>query len=202
MTKTENKRDKANAQRRRQILDAAFMCFLENGYHQTGVREIAKRAGISLGNLYNHFSGKHDVLAEIATLERAELEPFLNLLAQEKPADAVLAEFVTGYAEYLSSPENVILTLEITCEALRKPDIAVLFTESRTALVTAVIGLIERGVREGSLTAVADVEETAHLLIELIEGRAYRAAIDGAPLKRVLAGLREFVSAALVARNL
>ena len=71
---TETKRSKAVARRREQILEAAVTCFIENGYHQTGVRDIARRAGISLGNLYNHFPGKHDVLAEIAALERATAE--------------------------------------------------------------------------------------------------------------------------------
>jgi AcrR family transcriptional regulator len=58
----ETKRDKELKSRRAHILEAALMSLLEKGYHQTGVRDIAKRAGVSLGNLYNHFSGKHAVL--------------------------------------------------------------------------------------------------------------------------------------------
>ena len=80
MAKTTTKRDRALAKRRQHILEAAVMCILESGYHQTGVREIAKRAGVSLGNLYNHFSGKHEVLAEIAAVERKEMAPILALL--------------------------------------------------------------------------------------------------------------------------
>ncbi|MEO1679551.1 MAG: TetR/AcrR family transcriptional regulator [Pseudomonadota bacterium] len=200
MTSSETKRDKANAKRRQHILEAAVLCFLENGYHQTGVRDIAKRAGISLGNLYNHFSGKHDVLAEIAAQERAELAPFLDLLAEDGPAEDVLTRFVTAYAEYLASPEIVILTLEITSEAIRKPDIAELFTGSRTALVEALTKLIGRGISEGKMRTVSDVEETAYLILEVIESTSYRIAIDGAPAKRVLDNLMGFFSAALIAR--
>lgn len=198
MATSDSKRDKANAKRRQHIMEAAVMGFLENGYHQTGVREIAKRAGISLGNLYNHFSSKHEVLAEIAEQERAELQPFLVSLAQEGPADQVLDGFVSAYLDYLASPEIIVLTLEITCEAMRKPDIAELFTGSRNELVEALTKLIERGISEQRLRPVPDVEETAHLIVEAIEGSSYRIAIGGAPTGRVLENLRAFVFAALV----
>ena len=42
--KPESIREKATAKRRNQILEAAVMCFLERGYHQTGVRDIAAEA--------------------------------------------------------------------------------------------------------------------------------------------------------------
>ncbi|MEM9230119.1 MAG: TetR/AcrR family transcriptional regulator [Pseudomonadota bacterium] len=198
MPGSETKRDKATAKRRAQILEAAVMCFLENGYHQTGVREIAKRAGISLGNLYNHFNGKHDVLAEIATIERRELGPILDLLGKDEPADEVLKQFLEAYVRSLSEPEIVILTLEITCEAMRKPDIAELFSESRVMLVTSLARLIDRGVAEKTLRPVPDTEETAYLILELIEGSSYRIAIDDAPLERVLRNLIALVMSSLV----
>lgn len=198
MPGSETKRDKATAKRRAQILEAAVVCFLENGYHQTGVREIAKRAGISLGNLYNHFNGKHDVLAEIATIERRELGPILDLLGKDEPADEVLKQFLEAYVRSLSEPEIVILTLEITCEAMRKPDIAELFSESRVMLVTSLARLIDRGVAEKTLRPVPDTEETAYLILELIEGSSYRIAIDDAPLERVLRNLIALVISSLV----
>jgi len=39
-------------QRRRQIVDAAVNLFIENGFHKTTTRQIAKAAGISIGSLY------------------------------------------------------------------------------------------------------------------------------------------------------
>jgi AcrR family transcriptional regulator len=109
---SETKRDKDLRSRRAQILEAALKSFLEKGYHQTGVRDIAKRAGVSLGNLYNHFSGKHAVLAEIAALEREELQPFLSELRNDGAPLEVLEGFVLNYLIHLSAPENVILSLE------------------------------------------------------------------------------------------
>ena len=46
------------------------MSFLETEYHQTGVGDIAKRTGVSLGNLYNYFCDKRcaSFLAYVSTL--------------------------------------------------------------------------------------------------------------------------------------
>lgn len=197
MTKPETKRDKATAKKRQHILKAAMTCFIERGYHQTGVREIAKQAEISLGNLYNHFLGKPDVLAEIAKQEQSDLEPFLSLLREEGPADQVLVRFIEAYLDYLASPAIAVLTLEITCEAIRNQEIADLFTGSRDALTQAMMELLGRGMRDGTLRAVPDVEEMAHIVLEAIESGSYRIALSRAQRLKVLVSLKVFLASAL-----
>lgn len=190
-------RRESAARRREKILEAAVMCFLEKGYHQTGVRDIAKRAGVSLGNLYNHFPGKHDVLAEIATLERAETEPLLRLLAKPAPALETLEAFIEAYATYLAVPENIILTIEITSEAIRKPDIAAMFVGNREALVAALTDVIRRGLEDGDLRAIADPAQMAWLILELIEGSAYRSVLGGVAIAGISGSVRDFIFAAV-----
>ena len=191
------RRDEAVALRKDAILVAAVMCFIENGYHQTGVRDIAKRAGVSLGNLYNHFPGKHDVLVEIAALEEADLAPFLKMLNQAGPAADVVDGFVTAYATYLAKPENVILTIEISSEAIRKPDIGALFIANRAKLVAALSSVIDRGIADGDFRENIDPDETAHLVIELVEGSAYRAVLSEIAMRNILDGLKNFITAAI-----
>ncbi|UWR47281.1 TetR/AcrR family transcriptional regulator [Phaeobacter inhibens] len=190
-------RIETTAKRRQQILEAAIMCFLETGYHQTGVRDIANRAGVSLGNLYNHFPGKHDVLVEIAALERAELAPFIDGLAQPRAPMKLLENFVKSYAKYLAVPENVILGLEITSEAIRKPDIARLFLANRNALVVALAKVLERGTDAGEMRGQLAPDETAQMIVELIEGSAYRSVLDKVPMRYLRSSLLDFILAAV-----
>ncbi|APG49081.1 TetR/AcrR family transcriptional regulator [Phaeobacter porticola] len=185
------------AKRRQQILEAAVMCFLENGYHQTGVRDIATRAGVSLGNLYNHFPGKHDVLVEIAALEERELEPFVTALSQPRAPLILLDTFVKTYARYLAVPENVILGLEITGEAIRKPDIAELFLTNRNLLVAALAKVLERGVHAGDMRDDLVPQDTGQMILEVIEASAYRSVLENVPLRRVRGSLRDFIAAAV-----
>ncbi|WP_245709814.1 TetR/AcrR family transcriptional regulator [Ruegeria halocynthiae] len=194
-------RKRATAKRRDQILEAAVMCFLERGYHQTGVRDIATRAGISLGNLYNHFRGKHDVLVEIAMLERRDLERFLVILSSGSSAPAILKNFIGAYAKYLAAPENVILTLEISSEAIRQPDIAQLFVENRAMLTDALEAIVQRGIEEGDLRTVPDPLQASQLIIEVLEGSAYRSVLSETPMTAIIGCVEDFVMSSLLAQQ-
>ncbi|MBA9077396.1 TetR/AcrR family transcriptional regulator [Rufibacter quisquiliarum] len=47
------------------ILEAAVELFAEHGFEGTSIRQIAVKAGISLGLLYNYFSSKEELLKAI-----------------------------------------------------------------------------------------------------------------------------------------
>ena len=44
------------------IAEAAASLFVEKGFHNTSIREIAKACGMSMGNLYHYIKSKDDVL--------------------------------------------------------------------------------------------------------------------------------------------
>jgi AcrR family transcriptional regulator len=60
------------AQRREEILDAAFGVFARNGYLNSSVSEIAKAAGLTLPGVSHHFPTKSGLLE--AVLERRDLD--------------------------------------------------------------------------------------------------------------------------------
>jgi AcrR family transcriptional regulator len=62
---TETIKRSAGIKTREAILGAAKHLFLRQGYHATGMREIAHEAGISLGATYNHFTSKEEILKEL-----------------------------------------------------------------------------------------------------------------------------------------
>ena len=43
------------------VLDAALELFSTQGYRATALRQIANRAGLSVGNIYHHFPNKHAI---------------------------------------------------------------------------------------------------------------------------------------------
>ena len=47
------------------VEDAAIELFMEQGYHATSMRQIAERAGLALGGIYNHFAGKDEIFEAI-----------------------------------------------------------------------------------------------------------------------------------------
>ena len=52
-------------QTRNAILQAAHDLFVQQGYHGTSMRQIATRAGLALGGLYNHFASKEEVFQAV-----------------------------------------------------------------------------------------------------------------------------------------
>jgi len=47
------------------IEDAARELFIKHGFHATSMRDIARRAGVSLGNLYNYYATKDAIFESI-----------------------------------------------------------------------------------------------------------------------------------------
>jgi len=50
---------------RESILEGAYQLFRQQGYHGTSMRQIAEEAGIALGGIYNHFSGKEEIFTAV-----------------------------------------------------------------------------------------------------------------------------------------
>lgn len=56
----------AAIEKRREIIeDAARELFIKQGFHATSMRDIAKGAGVSLGNLYNYYETKDSIFESI-----------------------------------------------------------------------------------------------------------------------------------------
>src|SRR5580698_10414772 len=70
------RREEARALFRNAILDAAEVVFVEHGFHGARIQDIAERARIAVGTVYNHFADKDEVLSALLE-ERTE-----GLLAQ------------------------------------------------------------------------------------------------------------------------
>jgi AcrR family transcriptional regulator len=60
--------------RRRQITDAAVKLFIENGFHKTTTRQIARASGFSIGSLYEYFPSKEDILYLVCESIHAEVQ--------------------------------------------------------------------------------------------------------------------------------
>ncbi|WP_298960969.1 TetR/AcrR family transcriptional regulator [uncultured Roseibium sp.] len=162
-------REEKTARRRSLIIEAAATLFILKGFHQTGMRDIAGQADISLGNLYNHFKGKHEIIAAISEIEAAEMEPLLSHLENAPDSgDDALMEFAQAYFAVCSSPANAALSAEIVAEIFRNPDIGSVFSGTRKRL----IGAVERYLPDNYANRTA----TAGLVLDLIE-RAGQSAV-------------------------
>jgi len=77
-------RDEARALFRNAILDAAEEVFAESGFHGARIQDIAARARIAVGTVYNHFAQKDDILK--ALLEERSEELLAELQSSDEPS--------------------------------------------------------------------------------------------------------------------
>lgn len=112
--------------KRRQILDGAEAIFLESGYEGASMSQIACRAGVSKGTLYNHFENKADLFgAVIEDLSRGKLAPaicqsYLTTMSCEAAFTQLAERFITVLLE----PGPLRLYRIIVAEAPHFPDLA------------------------------------------------------------------------------
>ena len=57
--------DDIRKQKKELILESALELFAENGFHTTSISQIAKKAKISKGLIYNYFESKNEILSKI-----------------------------------------------------------------------------------------------------------------------------------------
>lgn len=69
------------------IETAAKILFIKQGFHGTSIRQIAAQAGVSLGNLYNYYKTKEEILESlISKYEEVITARFDNMFSQiEEP---------------------------------------------------------------------------------------------------------------------
>lgn len=76
------------------ILDSGKAEFLKNGFEKTSMRQIAKSAGTTIGNLYNYFSSKEEIFYTITTPAFDEFISLLNNHEDESFKDFTFDESV------------------------------------------------------------------------------------------------------------
>lgn len=65
-------------EKRTLIMNAALEHFARDGYHNTTITHLARHAGISKGLMYNYFTGKEELLAEIINRSLDEISKYFD----------------------------------------------------------------------------------------------------------------------------
>lgn len=177
-----------NEQRIAQILQAALQCFLVRGFHQTSMRDIAQAAGVSLGNLYNHFPGKEAIILAVAVAESEELAPLLQRLAASDGERAQVLVFLQDFHALCRQPEWATLAVEVLAESARNPAVAEAFAANRRQLQAALAEALQQVAQRERRRPVLAPALQAQVLLDAIESDALRRGLgeadgtDGASL--------------------
>lgn len=169
--------ERKKAELRREIIDAAFECFAEQGYHATGIADIATRIGIGHGTFYRYFENKRDIVEHVIS---DLLERILAALTDENAPTAVhsleeyrvqSARIGERLAQIITADTRIPRMLFVDAPGIDKAmaERILGFYEMATAVTSE---YLEHGVKLGYLHSDLDVTNTARAINGMIVGSA------------------------------
>jgi AcrR family transcriptional regulator len=172
VTATVSRAERKKQELRREIIDAAFDCFAENGYHATGIADIAARIGIGHGTFYRYFENKRDIVEHV--VDEAAAKILTALSADNAPEAANTLADYQAQSERIGEALGDILINDprLPRMILEAPGIdpemsnkVMEFFDLARALNA---NYIQHGVDTGYLRADLDIEGTADAIIGMI----------------------------------
>ncbi len=108
--------------RRKQILDAAIELIAEQGFARTTIKQIARRAGVADGTIYNYFKNKEDILlAVVGLITEAEVRKLHFTQAREMDFSTFVSEYVSHRMAEVG--ERFLITKALTVEIMVNPSL-------------------------------------------------------------------------------
>ena len=151
-------RERLREETARAILVAAEEVFAEKGLHEARVEEIAARAGVSVGTVYNHFEDREALLAELVESRRHQLAVRLDqALAGHQPFEVELRNFAITVFEHFES-HRAFLNILLQTDAAQP-------TEALREIRARIDALVKRGLAKKALRS-----DFAQLLPSLLGG--------------------------------
>lgn len=184
--------------RRQQILDAACDCVRQAGFHGASMADIAKAAGLSVGQIYRYFENKEAIIAAIVAQDLAEMrEKFAEM--ESRPGDLLdaMTEHLPEAVDKCFDLRRASLTLEVLAEASRNPKVAAILQAADAQERVYAQAMLDRS-RKPEWTD-AEFQARCEAVGLLFDGMVIRAVnhpdTDREPLARVLiATIRQLLS--------
>jgi AcrR family transcriptional regulator len=154
-----NTADIASVGKRELILDTALDLFVQKGYLDTKIIDIANAAGIGKGTIYEYFSSKEELFAEL--LQTHVLEPYSGMEEEITSGNVPCSEqikryilFDTRMAKRFGNGKNFIDQLFDESLMSQCPDLKKILRRLMHYRLSTLSSIIERGIERGEFAPV------------------------------------------------
>ncbi len=165
-----NSRAKQAEDTKKKIFKVCMKMAQDDDFSNINVKDICKKAEVSVGCFYHHYTSKNDVLIEAYRLadekfDRAIKNKDLGLTTKEKIINvfAIKMEFVEKI--------GVEIITQIYKSQINEPE-PFLMSKERV-LPNVLLGILEEGQKKGEITDQFDIEVIARDLIRFYRGVLY-----------------------------
>jgi AcrR family transcriptional regulator len=148
------RRERKKAATRQAIADAALRLFLERGYDEVSIRDIAEAADVSTTTLFKHFAGKEALVFDQDANRESELTAAVrNRAAGQSIPDALRQHVLGSYLPVAAHPQAAGFTHLVETTPALRAYAGRMWTRHTDSLAAAIAD--EAGVAHDDLACVA-----------------------------------------------
>lgn len=158
-----------------EILDRVRHAFAEKGFDGASMQDLARAAGMSVGNFYRYFPSKAAIVEGLIHRDLAEIEAaFAAVMGSPDPLDALRAILAERVNE--DCPADGQIWAEITAAALRKPEIGAVAQKMEDEIAGYMMAVFARITGLPLAEAHSRFRAQATLIVMLVKAAAMQPA--------------------------
>ncbi len=161
-----------------EILDSIRKVFAEKGFDGASMQDLARAAGMSVGNFYRYFPSKAAIVEAMCSLDLRGIErDFAEIMTSSDPLTALRERLLQRIGGDCHGDGQ--LWAEITAASIRKPEIAAASNRMEEAIVFNMATTFARVTGREVGEAVQRYHGQCELLVMLVKAATIRAGQRG-----------------------
>jgi len=161
-----------------EILGLIRQAFAEKGFDGASMQDLARAAGMSVGNFYRYFPSKAAIVQAMCSYDLAEIQgDFTAIETSEQPMACLRQRILAHFDE--EGMKDGQLWAEITAAAIRKPEIGEAAKQMEEQITRLLCAIFARVTRRSCEEAQDRYQGQCQLLVMLVKAMATRTAQCG-----------------------
>jgi TetR/AcrR family transcriptional repressor of mexJK operon len=157
--------------KRQAIVQAATRLFLTHNYRSVSMEKIAKAAPVSKATLYNHFTGKPQLLAAVVSeLCNSLLQTMTQTLSEEDDAEQTLQQIAASAVELMYSPDGLAIYRLVIAEIYAFPELGQVVYDNGPRLALTQLEIYLRQLQNSGCFNIPDTYFSADAFFSLLKG--------------------------------
>lgn len=165
-------------ERGHEILFSIRRTFAEKGFDGASMQDLARAAGMSVGNFYRYFPSKAAIVTAMCSLDLAEIQgEFSDIQMSGEPMTCLRAKILSHFTE--DSQKDGQLWAEITAAAIRKPEIGAAARQMEETITSLLATIFAHVTKRNITDARQRYEGQCQMLVMLVKAMAMRTSQCG-----------------------
>lgn len=165
-------------ERGHEILFSIRQTFAEKGFDGASMQDLARAAGMSVGNFYRYFPSKAAIVTAMCSLDLAEIQgEFSDIQMSGEPMAALREKILSHFTE--ECQDDGQLWAEITAAAIRKPEIGEAARQMEETIVSLLATIFAHVTKRNITDARQRYEGQCQMLVMLVKAMAMRTSQCG-----------------------